>query len=240
MWLYRLIGEDQFILNISGVKERKLFKISAMVLVFNMLVSLIGFTYIYATIFHSMSFPVFLAIFSTLIVYNIYKLCLISIITSSSKKTLGYVFSFLFRILFIGFIGLLVAQGCLIAIYDMAIVSIDFKEASIIELVSQTLNKAFLIKVVEPLLIFLFVLPFLIKYAIGKRCKFSTETDIISKNIVLNEYEALKKEYVSIFQLKYNTKVHLKTDYLDPPFNTSKPETPEEHYGNIEDLRQYL
>ncbi len=240
MWWSRCIGEDAFVLMAAEEKVRRVFKISAVVFSANLLLSIVGFVYIYHTIFHFFWMSFFLAVFTALVLSNVYKLCLITVVTITDKKTIGHVIAFLYRAIFVGGVGMLVAQGILIALYDLFVASIDFNTASILDLVQHTLNENRIIKGVEIVMVGLYMVPFLIKYTIKKSSVFSKTTQAITTAMVTEEYTAFEKTYVTIFKERFKISVACNTAYLDPPFNTIKSTPEEETYGTNKDLRQYL
>ena len=238
--LYKLIGEDRSILEKSSLKTRQAFRISGIILIINILLCFSGFSYIYAVIFHSLLFAVLLSTFTTLIIYNIYKLCLVSIVVHNLQFSSGYIVSFLFRLLFIGGIGLFVAQGNMILLYDAFITAIDFESASILDLVRVTFDNNLLISITEPVIIISFLLPFLIKYFTKKNSLYSKSNGEITNQMIIDEYERFKIEYHNIFSSKYDLNIQIKNDYLDPPFNTKLQEIAEINIGTITDLRKLL
>ena len=240
MWLYRHIGEDPYILAIAGDKVRNLFKISAVIFSVNLLLSIVSFGYMYMTIFHSFLGSFFLAVFTAFVINNVYKLCLITIVTSTHKKTLGHVISFLYRAIFIASVGLLLAQGTLIGVYDVCIAPIDFDTVSILDLVKNVLNENASIRGLEFFVVALYMVPFLIKYTIKRTSIFSTETHKITRAMILDEYDAFVMRYKAIFKQHFNLTLAPKAAYLDPPFNTVIPKTEKEVLGTNKDLRRYL
>ena len=169
--LWKLVCEDCQILFRSSHKTRRAFTWSGIAMCFNYVMSVLGMFHFFELIFSSIILSIGLSIFVTMIFMNIYKLCLSTLTKNETSYSLGYAASLLIRLIFVGFIGLIIVTGFegFLAFYVFDF----FNPNDYVGLILLSLNKLISISYFYWLLLVsfmvLFITPFIIKFMVSPK-----------------------------------------------------------------------
>ena len=89
------------------------------------------------------------------------------------------------------------------------------------------------------LLLLLFLLPLVLKFAIVTNRQYSIKTERLQRMIILEEYEDFKSRYLEIFKKNNTELIVWHENYNDPPFNTRRKKI-NEKLGNEKDFLNQL
>ena len=105
-FLWKVVGEDEQILNRCGKKTQVVFAISGSIFLLLFFIGVLSYRYVFNGIFKIPTISWFLALIWTTSIFNIYKLNLSTLSANKPKYSAGYVISLLIRIVFMVLIGL--------------------------------------------------------------------------------------------------------------------------------------
>ena len=220
--LWKIACEDYQVLLGASKNSRRAFTCSGIVMCLNYLIALLGLYQFFEIIFINVIIAILLEAFVTVVFMNIYKLCLTTLNKDEKRYSISYIISLLGRLIFVGFIGLLIVKG-----FKSFLVFTLFEKLNLVEyegkilLSVQDINKNIpWIWVSTIFLLIIFISPFLIKFSIKPTSKYVLEKKAIEKKIILDDYKRFKEVYSNIFFRDYKLPIHFKESYLDPPFNT--------------------
>ncbi|TLF44827.1 DUF4407 domain-containing protein [Maribacter aurantiacus] len=107
---WKLAGEDRFLLVNSNSKYQLRFAFSGILIILLFIIALISYQHVFAQIFNIPNLSWILGILFSLIIFNIYRLNLITISGNSNKVGTGYSISILFRIFIVLLLALTVIK----------------------------------------------------------------------------------------------------------------------------------
>ncbi len=105
-FLWKVVGEDEQILDHCGKKTQAVFAISGFLFLLLFLIGILSYRYVFNGIFKIPTFSWLLAFIWTIIIFNIYKLNLSTLSANKPKYMAGYIISLLIRIVFMVLIGI--------------------------------------------------------------------------------------------------------------------------------------
>lgn len=220
--LWKIACEDYQVLLRASKKSRRAFTCSGIVMCLNYLIALFGLYQFFEIIFINIFIATILGAFVTVVFMNIYKLCLTTLNKDEKSFSISYILSLLGRLVFIGFIGLLIVKG-----FESFLVFTLFEKLNLVDYEGKILlslqdinNSISWIWVSTTLFLSMFISPFLIKFSIKPNSKYVLEKRAIEKKIILDDYTRFKDVYNTIFFRDYKLPIEFKENYLDPPFNT--------------------
>lgn len=220
--LWKIACEDYQVLLRASKKNRRAFTCSGIVMCLNYLIAFLGLYQFFEIIFMNVFIAIILGAFVTVVFMNIYKLCLTTLNKDEKSYSISYILSLLGRLVFVGFIGLLIVKG-----FESFLVFTLFEKLNLVEyegkilLSLRDINKNIpWIWVFTIFLLLIFISPFLLKFSIKPTSQYVLEKRTIEKKIILEDYQRFKDVYKSIFFRDYNLPIEFKENYLDPPFNT--------------------
>jgi len=108
--LWKIAGEDKQILRNCGIGTQLRFALSGFITALLFITGVVSYHHTFSQIFNIPNLSWVLGLLFSLMIFNIYKLNLITISTNPSKKGLGYVISFCFRICFMLLLGLTIIK----------------------------------------------------------------------------------------------------------------------------------
>lgn len=109
-FLWKLAGEDKQILQNCSTGNQLRFAFSGLLIALLFITGLISYHHTFMQLFNIPYFSWVLAVLFTLMIFNIYKLNLITIATNQKKKGIGYLISLCFRICFMLLLGLTIIK----------------------------------------------------------------------------------------------------------------------------------
>ena len=109
-FFWKLAGEDKFILINSEKRFQLRFALSGFLIAILFIITVISYHHTFFQIFNIPNFSWIFSVIFSLIVFNIYKLNLITIAANPNKKQIGYLISLFFRICFMLLLGLTIIK----------------------------------------------------------------------------------------------------------------------------------
>ncbi|MCA0958295.1 DUF4407 domain-containing protein [Muricauda ruestringensis] len=105
-FLWKVVGEDEQILDHCGKKIQAVFAISGLLFLSLFLIGILSYRYVFNGIFKIPTISWLLALIWTISIFNIYKLNLSTLSANKPKYSAGYVISLFIRIVFMVLIGI--------------------------------------------------------------------------------------------------------------------------------------
>jgi hypothetical protein len=252
-FFFKIAGEDPQLLNkCDDADIKKRFLISGIIVLVTFLISFISFFITLQGIFSKDFLPLLISAFVSFMLYNIYKLNLITLSPSKLKYSFGYIFSLFIRLVFFLIIGLVIIKPIETVAYNRIVEMIaeNNKESKTEVILGndegyfvsklQLLNKEHpSVWIFTVLFLALFTTPFFIKFFINPSNSYSRSKIVLNKKIIEEDYEIFKQRYPKLFEYSIKEKIELEEFYEDPPFNTRKKKDPRK-IGNVEDFITHL
>jgi len=293
--LWRIAGEDVALLKQSDATTKLKFATVGLLLVLCFAMGVTSFSFVFNQLFDIGYSSYAFGCIATLLFFNLYRLCLISLYLGDKKKGGAYYFSVSIRLILLMLIAFFVVKPLeyeaalkmtnieanlaefrkeeiknhlqkITNYYDGAIsnakdtyekiklqtdkgqISLDTehllylkskvsklkatKQIQITETEKLLRDTNFFIKNVVRLnkerkhiwfftflLVFVYLLPFLIKLTHSHQNEYALISSQIMKNIIVDEYTMFKKQYSIVFKRGVDIDIEYKERFLDPPFN---------------------
>lgn len=235
-FLFKVVGEDPQLLNkCDDADIKKRFLMSGIIVIVIFIISFISFFFAFQKIFSKDFLPLLISVFVSLMLYNIYKLNLITLSPSKLKYSFGYIFSLFIRLVFFLIIGLAIVKPVESVVYNgfVEFMSDDSQVSNANPLLGndegyfvsslQLLNKEHpSIWIFTILFLALFTTPFFIKFFINPSNSYSRSKIVLNEKIIEEDYEVFKQQYPKLFKHSIEESLELEELYEDPPYNTIK------------------
>jgi len=247
-FLFKVVGEDPQLLNKCEPEIRKKFFWSCSILIGIFLCSLIGFYKSFDLIFNyvndydvrvervSKIFVLGVSVFISFMLYNIYKLNLITLSPNKLQYSFGYIISLSFRLLFFIIIGVAISKPLELVVFNPELTSGAKDFISNIRKYNVTHPEIWLITI---LFLALFTTPFFIKFFINPSNSYSRSKMVLNKKIIEDDYLLFKQRLPTLFEQSMEERIELEEMFEDPPYNTIKKKD-DRKIGDVEDFITHL
>ncbi len=158
-----------------------------------------------------------ISLFISLMLFNIYRLNLITLTPNRLKYDYGYLISLLVRIVFLVLIGLSISKPLETLLFEK--IGLGQGQSFISSI--RILNGDYpIVWIFTFLFITLFISPLFIKITVNPSNTYSRSILILNKKLIEEDYDYFKTNYSLIFEKSIGIKIEVTEKYEDPPFNT--------------------
>jgi hypothetical protein len=258
-FLFKVVGEDPQLLNKCDDETiKKKFIFSGIIVLIIFIISFISFFFAFQQIFAKDFLPFLLSVFVSFMLYNIYKLNLITLSPNRLTYSFGYIFSLFIRLMFFIIIGMAIIKPVETIVYNAVVellaenhqynneVLLGNNEVLLGNDEGYFVSKMQLFNKEHPsvwvftlLFLGLFTTPFFIKFFINPSNSYSRSKIVLNEKIIEEDYELFKQKYPQQFMFSIQQKIVLEELYEDPPYNTIKKKD-ERKIGKVEDFIKHL